>query len=118
VLLASGEPDAALSENLKEKNEGGRLVGSAVAYFALGRKADSDAALAKLLESQAEHHPFRIAQVYGFRGESDDAFKWLDRAYLQRDSALVNIKSDPSFKRLEGNPRYKAFLKRMNLPSD
>ena len=54
----------------RETIDAARLGGSAMAYFALGRKADSDSALpAKLLKGHAEQYAFRIAQVYGFRGE-------------------------------------------------
>jgi tetratricopeptide (TPR) repeat protein len=115
VLLARGDNEAALAEMLKEGDEPSRLRGFAMAYFAMGRKTDSDSALAQLLERQS-NHPFRIAQVYAFRGEPDEAFKWLDRAYTQKDRGLVNIKFDSSFKKLEGDPRYKAFLRKMNLP--
>jgi len=103
---------------LNEKLDAVRLSGSAMAYFALGRKADSDASLAEMLNGQNDLHPFEIAQAYAFRGESDEAFKWLDRAYAQKDSGgLPFIKSDPLFKKLESDPRYKAFLKKMNLPA-
>jgi hypothetical protein len=86
-----------------------------MAYFALGSKADSDAALAAMLNKDAAH-PYLIAQVYAFRGESDEAFKWLDRAYVQKDPSLVLVKSQPMFSKLEGDARYKAFLRKMNLP--
>lgn len=82
----------------------------------LRRKADSDVALAQMLKDQAKHNPFYIAQVYAFRGESDEAFKWLDRAYEQKDVGLSHIKGEAPFKSLESDPRYKAFLKKMNLP--
>jgi hypothetical protein len=116
VLLARNQPEAALTEMQKEGDDATRLGGSAMAYFALGRKADSDAALAQMLKDQANHNPFYIAQVYAFRGESDEAFKWLDRAYEQKDVGLSHIKGDVPFKKLEGDPRYKMFLKKMNLP--
>jgi TolB-like protein/Flp pilus assembly protein TadD len=116
VLLANGEADAALPEMLKETDEPARLLGSSIAYFALGRKADSDAALAKLIQREDEHHAYRVAQVYAFRRESDEALRWLDRAYAQRDGGLVNLESDPGFRKLLGDPRYKAFLRKMNLP--
>jgi TolB-like protein len=116
LLLADGKPEAALPEMLKESNDGGRLVGAVAVYFTLGRKADSDQALAKLLESQAEHHPFIIAEAYASRGESDEALRWLDRAYLQKDSGLTFIETDLALRKLLGDPRYKAFLKKMNLP--
>jgi len=41
---------------------------------------------------------------------------WLDRAYLQRESGLYWLKGDTLLRNLEGDPRYKAFLRRMNLP--
>ena len=116
VLLARNQPQAALTEMQKEGDDATRLGGSAMAYFALRRKADSDVALAQMLKDQAKHNPFYIAQVYAFRGESDEAFKWLDRAYEQKDLSLSHIKGDVPFKALEGDPRYKTFLKKMNLP--
>jgi TolB-like protein len=115
VLLARGQPNEALTEYSKQPFEGARLRGSAMAYFALGRKADSDTALAQLLNSP-HNDSFAIAEIYGFRGEVDDAFKWLERAYAQRATSLSHIKGDLNFKNLEGDPRYKAFLKKMNLP--
>jgi TolB-like protein len=115
VLLVRHQPEAALAEMLKEANDAPRLGGSSMAYFALGSKADSDAALAAMLNKDAAH-PYLIAQVYAFRGESDEAFKWLERAYVQRDPSLVLVKSQPMFSKLEGDARYKAFLKKMNLP--
>jgi TolB-like protein len=118
VLLTRTQPDAALAEMLKVKDEAYRLSGSAMAFFALGRKGDSDAALAQMVKSHADSDPFHIALVYAFRGESDEAFKWLDRAFAQkgRGNNLAYIKTYPAFGKLEGDPRYKAFLKKMNFP--
>jgi TolB-like protein len=116
VLLARSQPEAALAEYMKETVDGARLGGTAMAYFALGRKADSDAALAQMVEGRVDRRAFQIAQVYAFRGESDEAFSWLDRAYAQRDPSLSFIKGVQLLENLEGDPRYKAFLKKMNLP--
>jgi TolB-like protein/DNA-binding winged helix-turn-helix (wHTH) protein len=115
VLLARQQPEAALAEFLKEPYEADHLDGSAMAYFAMGRKADSDAALAQVIKSHSDD-AFGIAEIYAFRGESGEAFKWLDRAYAQKDPRLSFIKGDRLFKSVEGDPRYKAFLKQMNLP--
>ena len=60
--------------------------------------------------------PYTSATIYAFRGESDEAFKCLDRAYAQKDARLPFIKGEVLLKNLEGDPRYKAFLKKMNLP--
>ena len=116
VLLYRNEPDKALVEVLKEPSEPARLVGSAWAYFRLGRKADSDAALTKYIKSYGDYSPSGVASIYAFRGESDEAFKWLDRAYAQKDTLLHGIKYRTDFDKLHDDPRYKAFLKKMNLP--
>ena len=50
--------------------------------------------------------------------KSDPAFEWLERAYKQRDGGLSEIKGDPLLKNLEKDPRWHAFLKKMNLPVD
>jgi tetratricopeptide (TPR) repeat protein len=116
VRLARWQPEEALAEFSKEPSEPVRLVGSALAYFRLGRKADSDAALAQYIKGYADYSPSGVATVYAFRGESDEAFKWLDRAYAQKDTLLSGIKYRTEFDKLHDDPRYKAFLKKMNLP--
>ena len=40
------------------------------------------------------------------------------RAYAQRDSASPYIKSDRLLRGLVGDPRYKAFLRKLKLPED
>ncbi len=116
VLLLGGHPDAALTEFSKETLDSARLGGLAMAYFALGRKAESDAALAQMTKRPTDH-PFFIAQAYALRGDPNGALKWLDLAYAQKDSGMLPlIKGDAMFKKIEGDLRYKAFFKKMNLP--
>jgi TolB-like protein len=113
VLLARGQPQAALAEMLKETDDGSRFGGSAMAYFALKRGSDSDVALKHLLEQGDS--PFFIAQVYAFRGQLDEAVNWLERGYTQKDPGILLLKSQlPS--KLESDPRYKAFLRKLKLP--
>jgi TolB-like protein len=118
VLIARGKPELASAECLKEPDERSRLLGSAITYFAMGAKADSNTALARWVKVAAKDFAYLTATIYAFRGESDEAFKWLDRAYAQKDASLAYIKGDPLLKKIEGDPRYKAFLKKMNLPYD
>ena len=60
---------------------------------------------------------YEIAQVYAFRNQSDEAFEWLGRAYAQRDPSLMSTKVEPLLKSLHNDPRYAAFLKKLNLPT-
>jgi adenylate cyclase len=116
VLLARGDRNAALLEMQLETSDFGQQQGLAIVYYALGRKSESDGALARMLEEQAAENGFAIAEVYAFRGQSDYAMHWLDRAYTQKDVNLYDIKGELPLKNLTADPRYKAFLRRMNLP--
>jgi hypothetical protein len=82
----------------------------------MGKKAESAAALKRSIEHNAAEWPSAIARVYAFRGESDQAMQWLERAYSVKDEDLYFIRGDPLLKNLEGDPRYKAFLRKLNLP--
>jgi len=42
----------------------------------------------------ANDSAFRIAELHAYRGEIDQAFAWLDRAALQRDSNCMYVKID------------------------
>jgi TolB-like protein/Tfp pilus assembly protein PilF len=116
VLLERGQIRDALSEMEQEspEPESGRTAGLAMVYYALGRRADADAALKRLEAESAGDWPFGIAEIYAFRGEADKAFQWLDRAYIQKDE-LELIKGDPTFRKVDHDPRYNAFLRKMNL---
>ena len=87
----------------------------AIAYLALGRQKESDAALSELIEKYNAIAAFQIAEVYAFRKRPDEALEWLDRAYAQRDDALVLTKIDPLLKNLHGDPRFAVFLKKLKL---
>jgi tetratricopeptide (TPR) repeat protein len=89
----------------------------ALVYYALGRKIEADAALAAMLKDQADRNALGIAEVYAYRGQSDEAMRWLERAYAQKDPYLsYDIKSDTLLRNIADDPRYKAILCKMNLP--
>jgi TolB-like protein len=113
-LLLEGRPEQALAEMRQDPAE--RQLGLALVYHRMGRKAESAAALAEYTKAHADDDAFEIADAHAYRGEADQAFAWLDRAYRQKDTALYTIKANPDFKSIEPDPRYGAFLKKMNLP--
>jgi adenylate cyclase len=118
VILAKGDPELALSEMNLEADEQMRLQGRVLAYHALGRDGDGNATLADLEKryaGYAEKNPYRLAEVHAYRGEIDQAFTWLDRAFRQRDPLLFVVRHDPLLKNLWPDPRYKAFLHKMKL---
>src|SRR6516165_12119033 len=83
ILLGEGRPQEALKQMEQESSEDWRFWGEALAYHALGRPQDSDAALKKLIGMRQKDWAFQIAQVYAYRGQTDKSFEWLNRAYGQ-----------------------------------
>jgi serine/threonine protein kinase/Tfp pilus assembly protein PilF len=116
VYIEQGRPRQALAETEREQHPAVRLYVLALAYHALGRKKEADAALAELLTKYHATMAYQIAELYAVRGDADRAFEWLERAYIQRDVGLTYIKGDPPLRNLKHDPRYAVFLKKMGLP--
>ncbi len=113
--LADGQAAAAKRECEPHPDDTARAC-LAAAEHALGHDERSRAILADLIE----HHPRRacyfIAKAYGFSGNSALALEWLNRAFSVQAKLLTDVKSEPAFRALHGDPRYQGFLRKMNLP--
>jgi TolB-like protein/Tfp pilus assembly protein PilF len=115
LQLAEGKAIEALAKFREVDNEGFRLWGIAMAEHTLGHATESQQALDELIAKHTRGYSYEIAQVYAWCGEKDKAFEWLQRSYQQREGDLVYIKDDELLAPLGGDPRYKAFLRKMNL---
>jgi hypothetical protein len=51
-----------------------------------------------------------------FLEEKDEAFKWFERAYNERDTSMVFIKMDPVYDFLRSDPRFQDLISRMDFP--
>jgi len=110
ALLQKGEPDAALAEMQQESDAAWRLLGLATAYRALDQKLESDAALAELIDTYEKDSAYNIAYVLSFRGETDRAFEWLDKAARYKDPGLSEIPTQLEFANIQNDPRWLPFL--------
>jgi DNA-binding winged helix-turn-helix (wHTH) protein/Tfp pilus assembly protein PilF len=109
VLILQGRFVEALELTGDMQNEADRLLARALAYHGLGRAADSDEALRALNESTPAGDPIRVAEVHAYRGESDDAFWWLQVAPAS-DFDRSRIRYSPFLKSLHSDPRWNARL--------
>src|SRR5213080_2199189 len=113
TLLLKGDAQGALAEIEQETSENWKLIGLPMAYHALGRKADSDAALAALIAKYEKDGPYNIAYVYAYRGDADKAFEWLDKAVEYGDPGLADIVTENLFAKIHADPRWLAFLRKI-----
>jgi TolB-like protein len=115
VLLQKGDADAALVEFQREPIEVYRLGGLAMAYQALGRRAESDAAFAEMMRKYPETKPFFTAVVMTYRGDVDGAFEMLEKAARMRDIDAGATAIYPTLAPLHEDPRWLPLLRSMGL---
>ena len=113
ILLQQGNAEGALAEMRQEPVESYRLTGLAMAYHALGRKTESDAALNELIRKYGRTTPYDVAYALAFRGEIDRTFEWLEKAVEYGDAVLGTLFADPMMVILHPDPRWLPLLHRL-----
>jgi hypothetical protein len=116
TLLAEGQVDAALAVVLQERDELNRLRLLPTLLQAVNRNSEADDALMTLITRFGDTEAYFVAMNYAFRGEKDRALEWLERAHDEKATELAQLVGERLFDNLASDPRYKAFLGKMNLP--
>jgi tetratricopeptide (TPR) repeat protein len=93
-----------------------RQHGQAVAYARLGDRANADKAFTALKYRRANVAAYQIASVHAVRGEPELALAVLAHALATRDAGLANLRVDPIFDALRGDPRFIAIEKQLGFP--
>jgi eukaryotic-like serine/threonine-protein kinase len=82
-----------------------------------GDAAEARKILGQLLKKSRNSYvpPYFIAALYVALGEREAAFRWLDRAYSERDLYLAWIKVDHGLDSVRSDPRFQELSRRMGL---
>ena len=88
------------------------------AYAKAGRRDKADEMIARYRELAKTEWvaAARIAAIYGALGEKDKAFAELEKALEERDWEMHRLSVELYMRPLRDDPRFKAMLKRVNLP--
>jgi len=100
---------------LSQGSTGKGMVG--YVYAASGKKAQAQQVLDEL-KGQAKQgyvSAYDLALIYLGLGDKDQAFKWLQQAYEERNVLLVYLKVDPMFDSLRSDRRFQNLLQRIGL---
>ena len=116
VAIQRGDGEAALREARLEPNEGYRHFELALAHYARGDRPAADAALAELIAKDRDFLAYQIAEVYAWRGETDNAFEWLQISLNDHDTGTLSLLIDPLMRSLRHDARYDGLLAKMGLP--
>jgi Tfp pilus assembly protein PilF len=69
-----------------------------------------------LLRSKSRYVPaFHIATIYNQLGDTEQALAWLEKAYQVRDPKMTFLKTMPTFKSLEADPRFQDLKRRVGF---
>ena len=105
TLFLKGEFEAALAES---DNDSSR----AIIHHALGNTAKADEALANLVENA---DPYGIAKVFGYRGDVDKTFEWLNKMLENSDYFPTFILTETAFRSIHADKRWPLFLEKLGL---
>jgi adenylate cyclase len=87
------------------------------AYAMLGQKDEAEKILHALEERSKEEYirPTTLWLLHTALGDIDRSFECLEKAIEDRDPAMILLKAAPEYDIVRSDPRFKAFLKKMNL---
>jgi TolB-like protein/Flp pilus assembly protein TadD len=118
IEVLRGNAGSAMRWARQETSSGWRRFSVALAAQIGPDRAAADAALQDLIaHGGADTMAYQIAEVYALRKDPDAMFKWLDRAWANRDSGLGTLVYTPFFSRYRDDPRFAAFCRKVGLPS-
>jgi DNA-binding winged helix-turn-helix (wHTH) protein/TolB-like protein/TolA-binding protein len=86
-------------------------------YAVSGETGEARKILEELKEASNRSHisAASLALIYTGLGDKDQAFQWLQRAYVERDPWLIYLKVDPNYDHLRSDPRFSDLLRRVGL---
>ncbi|HET6768739.1 MAG TPA: adenylate/guanylate cyclase domain-containing protein [Chitinophagaceae bacterium] len=92
---------------------------AAVAYYKTGQ-IDSTEKFLNEIKARSEKSPvgspsYFIAAVYTTMEKNDEAIKWLQKAYTDREVEMYWLKVEPLFSSLHNDPRFKELLKKIGF---
>ena len=117
IEILRGKPEAALAAAQQEPPGPWHDTAMALALQIGPDRAAADAALKTLIARNADGGPYQIAQTYALRRDPDNTFKWLDRAWTNRNPGVPYLLYDPFILRYRDDPRFAAFCQKVGLPT-
>ena len=119
VLLASGQTERARQEceaPATPLDEDRRHWCLAIAYHALGRKADAERELEQCTALGGDRAAYLYAGVYAQWGNIPAALQWLSKAERLRSPGFQGLRVDWQLDPIRNEPQFKAIQVRMNFP--
>jgi TolB-like protein/DNA-binding winged helix-turn-helix (wHTH) protein/Tfp pilus assembly protein PilF len=121
TLLKLGRTDEALAEHQeavhRSPGSAGYLCTLANALGLTGRRAEALRVLDEIRGGSGPRYvsPYDLALVYAGLDDKERAFEQLERAYLERQSSMRQLRIDERLAPLAADPRFEALARRVGL---
>lgn len=117
LYIKRGQSDQALAAATAEIPGYNRRTALAEVYAMRGEQAKADAQVGKMIR-YADVSPINLVQYYAYRGDADQAFKWLEHSLKVRDPGVTTLYEDPFIPAALGNDaRFATFCLKVGLPT-
>ena len=116
IYMRQGNPERAMEEVALEPDPEMQAYARILILPALDRGDEALQRLDAYIADHAERLPHRIGAIYGWYGNNDEAFRWLNLAVDQRNVQASNLMGYPLLAKLHDDPRWPELLARMGLP--
>lgn len=113
ILLLQGDPAGSFEEAQREADSFWRHFALAASLYSLELHDEADRAFRTVIDNYSDIAPFQIAELHALRGETDQAFPWLERAHEERDNGLVEFFVSPYLAALHGDPRWPVIARKL-----
>ena len=114
-LLFRGDAVGALAESNRIGDPEAVHWTRALALYSQ-KSAEAKSAAMEFDQLFGKDSPYYSAEIHAYRAEPDLAIEALERAVTQRDGNVSYMNRDILLASLRGDPRFKALLRKVNLP--
>lgn len=119
AYAALGMFDEAIEANRRWGENTGNKIKTGIAlaeiYALAGRSKEAEAILQETEQLATPNDNRRVALVYTALGNTDSAFKWLEKSYAAHEESLCSIMADSKWDAFRADARFTALLKKIGL---
>ena len=91
-----------------------------IAYLKLGDQEghikELNALIRRTEETAGGSPSFYTAMVYASKGDSEEAFNWLNKSFENNEVELYWLKVEPEFESIHSDPRWQEMLDKVGFP--
>ena len=115
TLTRQGKPEEGLQYLIFDSKNRWQQAMSTIVLHSLGRHEEERPIRQNMIDEYSQTWAFGIVLTYAWHGDLDKAFEWLDIAFEQKESHMVQLITNWWLAPLHDDPRWEKILDKMGL---